>query len=62
MAKITIYGLGGYDPEKENNNIIEQYEVEDTQATEQDTLKESAITKLRSLGLTDEEIQALIGN
>lgn len=24
---ITIYGEGGFDPDKPNNNIIEQYEV-----------------------------------
>lgn len=61
MTKITIYGSGGFDPEKDNNNIIEQYEVEDTQPTDQQTAKESAIAKLKALGLTDEEIQAMIG-
>jgi hypothetical protein len=30
--KQTVYGLGGFDPSKPNNNIIEQYEVEDVQA------------------------------
>ena len=25
---VTVYGVGGYDPSKPNNNIIEQYEVE----------------------------------
>lgn len=28
---------------------------------ERETLKESAITKLKKLGLTDEEIQAILG-
>jgi hypothetical protein len=25
---ITIYGIGGYDSTKPNNNIVEQYEVD----------------------------------
>jgi hypothetical protein len=29
MSKATKYGPGGYDPSKPNNNIIEEYEVED---------------------------------
>jgi hypothetical protein len=60
MATVTIYGLGGYDPEKENNNIIEQYEVEDPQPSEQEILKQSAKNKLTALGLSEEEIQALL--
>ena len=27
--KIITYGIGGYDPSKPNNNIIEEYEIED---------------------------------
>jgi hypothetical protein len=30
MSTTTIYGIGGYDPSKPNNNVIEEYEVEDT--------------------------------
>jgi hypothetical protein len=30
--KQIVYGPGGFDPSKPNNNIIEQYEVEDVQA------------------------------
>jgi hypothetical protein len=29
MSKHTVYGIGGYDPSKPNNNIIEEYEVDD---------------------------------
>jgi len=29
MSRYVIYGLGGFDPSKPNNNIIEQYEVPD---------------------------------
>jgi hypothetical protein len=25
---VTVYGVGGYDPTKPNNNIVEEYEVE----------------------------------
>lgn len=32
-----------------------------TEPDERETLKQSAITKLRTLGLTDEEIQAILG-
>jgi hypothetical protein len=58
---ITIWGPGGYDPEKPNNNIIEQYEVADPEPTELDLARASAVTKLRDLGLTDAEITAITG-
>jgi hypothetical protein len=29
MSTVTRFGIGGYDPTKPNNNIIEEYEVED---------------------------------
>jgi hypothetical protein len=29
MGKVIIYGVGGYDPSKPNNNIVEEYEVPD---------------------------------
>jgi hypothetical protein len=31
MAKIITYGLGGYDPTKPNNNIIEEIDIPDTE-------------------------------
>jgi hypothetical protein len=55
-----IYGLGGYDPSKPNNNIVEVVELADEPVVV-DPVKEAAMTKLRNLGLTDEEIQAVIG-
>jgi hypothetical protein len=55
-----IYGLGGYDPSKPNNNIVEVVELPDEPVVV-DPVKEAAMTKLRNLGLTDEEIQAVIG-
>jgi hypothetical protein len=27
MMKHTVFGLGGYDPSKPNNNIVEEYET-----------------------------------
>jgi hypothetical protein len=38
---ITTYGVGGYDPTKPNNNIVEQYEVEvpDPEPTENELLQ-----------------------
>lgn len=29
MATHTLYGPGGYDPSKPNNNIVEEYEIAD---------------------------------
>lgn len=29
MGKIVTYGLGGYDPSKPNNNIVEIIEIPD---------------------------------
>ena len=58
MSKLITYGLGGYDPTKPNNNIVEITEVPDEPV---DPAKESAMAKLRLMGLTDEEIQAVIG-
>jgi hypothetical protein len=29
MSQVTIYGIGGYDPSKPNNNIVDQYEIPD---------------------------------
>jgi hypothetical protein len=58
MGKRIVYGVGGYDPTKPNNNIIEEVEIPNEPV---DTAKETAISKLRLLGLTDEEINAIIG-
>ena len=29
--RITTYGLGGYDPSKPNNNIVEELDIPDTE-------------------------------
>jgi len=31
MEKMIIYGLGGYDPTKPNNNIVEEIDIPDTE-------------------------------
>jgi hypothetical protein len=31
MIKMTTYGLGGYDPTKPNNNIVEEIDIPDTE-------------------------------
>lgn len=39
MAKVTVYGIGGYDPKKPNNNVVEDYETEDVVVEEEVELK-----------------------
>jgi len=31
MSKLVTYGLGGYDPTKPNNNIVEEIDLPDTE-------------------------------
>jgi hypothetical protein len=57
MSKSIVYGLGGYDPSKPNDNIVEEIEIEDELVI--NSAIDSAIAKLSALGLTDEEIQAI---
>jgi hypothetical protein len=62
MDKTVVYGIGGYDPSKPNNNIVEEYEEEYSDATESlELVRETALEKLRNIGLTDEEINAILG-
>ena len=51
---ITTYGIGGYDPTKPNNNIIEQYEVEvpDPEPTENELLQAQIDALLELLAKT----------
>ena len=58
--QINIYGSGGFDATKPNNNLLEQYEIPDPEPTAEEIARQSAIDKLRGLGLTDDEIQALL--
>jgi hypothetical protein len=31
LMKIITYGIGGYDPSKPNNNIVEELDIPDTE-------------------------------
>jgi hypothetical protein len=31
MMKLITYGIGGYDPTKPNNNIVEEIDIPDTE-------------------------------
>ena len=58
--KVTIWGEGGFDPTKPNNNMLEQYELPDPEPTPQEIARKSALEKLAALGLTEEEVNALL--
>jgi hypothetical protein len=60
--QVTIWGEGGFDPSKPNNNMIDQYEIADPEPTAQEIAKASALAKLAALGLTEEEVIALLNN
>jgi ribosomal protein L1 len=34
MSKLVTYGLGGYDPNKPNNNIVEEINLPDEETNE----------------------------
>jgi hypothetical protein len=34
MTKIITYGIGGYDPSKPNNNIVEEIDLPDEETNE----------------------------
>jgi hypothetical protein len=55
MTKVTVYGLGGYDPSKPNNNIVEEYDdgQPELPATDTQALAESLAS------LPEETINAL---
>jgi hypothetical protein len=57
---IIVYGLGGYDQTKPNNNIIEENEIESFIDNKLEDKKTAFIEKLKNLGLTEEEIQLII--
>ena len=61
----TTYGLGGFDETKSNNNIVNEIKIDDTQEIilqqTQVTNLNSAKTKLGSLGLNEDEINAILG-
>lgn len=60
MVTKIIYGEGGFNPDLPNDNIISIEEIPDV-VDEAEIARQSAIEKLSKLGLTQEEIAALIG-
>ena len=34
MTTVTVYGIGGFDPEKPNNNVIEEYVIPNKEVNE----------------------------
>jgi len=48
---VTVYGEGGFDPEKPNNNIVEQYDdgvVDEAESEELKQIPKSALDNLSS--------------
>lgn len=60
MTQIITYGIGGYDETKPNNNIVEVIEITDPEPTPEQSARESALEKLSALGLTEEEVGAIL--
>lgn len=58
MAQKITYGEGGYDPTKIDKNVISVEEVPDEPTN---LAREQALAKLAKLGLTEADIQALLG-
>lgn len=58
MAQKVIYGIGGFDPDATDNNIIEVVDLPDV-VDEQELFRQSAIEKLGLLGLSEEEARSL---
>jgi hypothetical protein len=67
MGLNITYGEGGFcencDESHDHllHNIISQKEISDEQDNARQNARQSAMDKLRALGLTDGEIQALLG-
>lgn len=61
--KSIVYGLGGFDPSKENNNIIEiiEYTPEELESVKiQENAEQTKADILAKLGLSQAEIDALL--
>jgi hypothetical protein len=61
MTTVTKYGLGGFDPDAPNGNVIEEYVLPDPEPTAEELARASAVGKLQALGLTEQEALALVG-
>jgi hypothetical protein len=61
MRTHVKYGLGGYDPDAPDHNIIEEHVLPDLEPTPEELARASAVAKLQALGLTEQEALALVG-
>jgi hypothetical protein len=59
--KSTTFGVGGFDPNKPDGNVVEEVEIPEPELTPEEIAKNSAIQKLQALGLTEEEALAIVG-
>ncbi len=63
IIKSVVYGIGGFDETKENNNIVEIVYYTAKEEAELLAQKEAAIAKaalLEKLGITEEEAKLLL--
>jgi hypothetical protein len=64
QTKLVVYGLGGYDETKPDNNIIETVYYSDEELTKlaaEAAKAEEKAALLERLGITAEEAQLLLG-
>lgn len=64
QIKSIVYGLGGYDDTKENNNIVETIYYTDAELAELEAEQAKAQAKaelLARLGITEDEARLLLG-
>ena len=59
--QIITYGPGGHDELLPNNNIISIEDIPDPEPTEADIARAAAIAKLEALGLTENDLKAILG-
>lgn len=62
--KEIVYGLGGFDESKENNNIVEIIYFTDSelkQIAAQEAKAKAKADLLDRLGITEEEVKLLLG-
>ncbi len=62
--KEIVYGLGGYNETKPNNNVIETVHYSDDELDELELVEQKANEKaalLTRLGITESEAQLLLG-
>ncbi len=62
--KSVVYGLGGYDETKPNNNIVEilyYTPEEEAQAQEATEAAAAKVALLAKLGITEDEARLLLG-